>query len=93
MSEQSEQSKDLPHDPDTVVVKLALNGPSSVLLKDANLFVIAIPLGLPKETALGILFSELMELRTWYKNLEQAAKAKKSNIIMAGANAFRKFAS
>lgn len=73
-----------------IKVTLPLDKPTSMLIQDANLFIIAIPLGMSKETAMGIMFNELCELRAYMKKMEMIAQqSKKPGIVRAGADALK----
>ena len=84
--EEPEQKQPPEETPGFVSVKLPLGQPTSILLKDVSLYVLAIPLATPKETALGIMFNELCELRGLYVRIAQMAQ-QKPGIIRAGAGA------
>lgn len=51
-------------------VQFPLDKMTSTMIKDANLLVISIPLGVGPNSALGFLWRQLNELTAWFETLE-----------------------
>ncbi len=67
-----------------VKVALPLNSFTNVILKEANLVVIAFPISTPKWTALGFLHTVLDEFTAFYNALEAKAQQNaKGGIVKA----------
>lgn len=73
--------------PPTISVKLRVDALTDTVIKHntGSLLLVAIPLSVPKLTALGFLWQVLQNITTFYQHAEAAHEAtKKGGIIKAG---------
>ncbi len=76
-------------EPRTISVKLQVDALTDTMIVDkekgVSILIVAIPMSTPKLTALGLLWSVLDNMTTFYKHAEAAHEAKtKGGIIKAG---------
>ena len=75
--------------PPTISVKLRVDALTDTVIKHNNgsLLLVAVPLSIPKLTALGFLWQVLQNITIFYQHAEAAAERQgKGGIIKAGLN-------